>query len=251
MKYKIKMSCGHVQEVELYGHPEYIEDKIKFMQKRSVCGKCYMKKQLQKNLAAGYVEVRVPYRDYKLRYSNLPYIPGSYNVADMTILVCMPPKIAARAIERETKKEQERLEREEKKRVQEQQKAERAAARAAILAAAKAAKQKKEELPKPAKPAVPELPLNLRPPEATLFLKTLATEFNRKYRVASTELAKQDVRCAYSRLNLFYSSYGKKDWEKLVANNDIVNLPATKIVQLAQHYYDNTPKDRLGCVRRY
>ena len=39
MKYKIKMSCGHVQEVELYGHPEYIEDKIKFMQKRSVCGK--------------------------------------------------------------------------------------------------------------------------------------------------------------------------------------------------------------------
>lgn len=250
MTYKIKMSCGHVQEVELYGHPEYIEDKINFMKKRSVCGKCFMREQLQKYLDAGYVEVRVAYRDYKFRFANLPYLPDSYNIADRTVVVCMPPDIAVRVAERKAANEKALLEREEKKRLQEQRKAERAAARAAAMAAAKATKPEKQELPKPVKPFVPEPPLKLWPPEATLFLKTLATEYNRKYCVAVTELAKQDVRCTFSRLRLFYSSYGKKDWERLVANNDIVNMPAPKIVQLAQQIYEKTDKDCYGCVKR-
>ena len=255
MTYKIKMSCGHTQNMVLYGPQKLIEEKIKYFKTRAVCVSCHMKQQLEKNIAAGYVEVRVPYREYKLRFANLPYIPDSYNKTDRSVIVCLPPEIAPYVIEREEKREKERLEREEKKRIQEQQKAERAAARAAALAAAKIAKekQKKQELPimtMPVKPPVPEPPLNLRPPEATLFLKKLAMEFDKKYRVAATELAKQDVRCAYSKLNLFYSSYGKKEWENLVANNDIINLPAKKIVQLAQQIYEKMDKDRYGCVKR-
>ena len=95
-----------------------------------------------------------------------------------------------------------------------------------------------------------QAPLVLRPPEATLFLKRLAIEYNKMYKVAVTELQKRDVRIAYGRLHLFYSSYGKKDWERLVANNDIANLQAAKIVQLAQEIYNTTEKDRVGCVKR-
>lgn len=250
MKYTIKMGCGHIEKRELHGSSRYIEDTIKFL-KTSICGKCYMKEQLKNNLEAGYVEVRVSYHDYKFRYKSLPYIPDSYNKVDRTIIVCMPPDIAARANERKAKQEKIRAEREEKKRLEQQQKAECAAARAAALLAAKAAKRNVHEQPEPVKPPVPKERLKLRPPEATLFLKKLALEFNKKYSVACTEVAKRDVRCTYSRLHLFYSSYGKNEWEQLVANNDIINLPASKIVQLAQHYYDNTPKDRYGCVRRY
>lgn len=250
MKYKIKMGCGHIEERELHGSSRYIEDTLKFL-KKSICGKCYMKEQLKNNLDAGYVEVRVSYHDYKFRYKSLPYIPDSYNKADRTIIVCMPPDIAERANERIAKQEKIRAEREEKKRLEQQQKAERAAARAAAMLTAKAAKRKIPEQPEPLKPPVPKKRLKLRPPEATLFLKKLALEFNKKYSMACTEVAKRDVRCTYSRLHLFYSSYGKNEWEQLVANNDILNLPASKIVRLAQHYYDNTPKDRYGCVRRY
>lgn len=59
-----------------------------------------MKEQLKTHLAAGYKEVRVSYHEYKYRYSTLPYLPDSYNATDRTIVVCMPPDIAARAAER-------------------------------------------------------------------------------------------------------------------------------------------------------
>lgn len=118
MKYRVKMSCGHMQEMELFGCQEHIEDKINFFKTRSVCGKCYMKEQLKNNLAAGYEEIRVSYHDYKFRYKSLPYIPDSYNKADRTIIVCMPPDIAARAAERKAQQEKIRAEREEKKRLE-------------------------------------------------------------------------------------------------------------------------------------
>ena len=249
MKYKIKMGCGHIEERELHGSSKYIEDTIKFL-KKSICGKCYMKEQLKNNLAAGYVEVRVSYHDYKFRYATLPYVPDSYNEKDRTIIVCMPPDMADRAAERKAQQDKNRQKREVKKPLNEQQKAERAAAWAAAMQAAKAAKKKCQEQIKPKKAREREEPLKVLPPEASLFLKKLAFEFNKKYNVACTELAKRDVRCAFNRLHLFYRSYGKKDWEQLVANNDIVNLSTPKIVQLAQHYYDNTPKDSYGCVKQ-
>lgn len=114
MKYTIKMGCGHIEKRELHGSSRYIEDTIKFL-KTSICGKCYMKEQLKNNLEAGYVEVRVSYHDYKFRYKSLPYIPDSYNKVDRTIIVCMPPDIAARANERKAKQEKIRAEREEKR----------------------------------------------------------------------------------------------------------------------------------------
>lgn len=249
MKYTIKMGCGHIEERELHGSNRYIEDTIKFL-KTSICGKCYMKEQLKNHLAAGYKEVRVSYHDYKYRYSGLPYLPESYNAADRTIVVCMPPEIAARAAERKAQQDRSRKKKEAKKPLTEQEKAERIAAWAAAMHAAKAAKRKNQEAIKPTKPPAQEEPLKILPPEATLFLKKLAFEFNKKYNVACTELEKRDVRCTFNRLHLFYSSYGKNDWEQLVANNDIVNLPTPKIAQLAQHYYDNTPKDQYGCIKR-
>lgn len=242
MKYTIKMGCGHIEERELHGSSKYIEDTIKFF-KNSICGKCYMKKQLKRHLDAGYKEVRVSYTDYKLRYSSLPYLPDSYNEKDRTIIVCMPPDIAARAAERKVQQDKNRQKREAKKPLTEQQKAERLAAWAAAMHAAKAAKRKNHEPIKPKKARVQEEPLKVLPPEASLFLKKLAFEFNKKYNAACTELAKRDVRSTFNRLHLFYRSYGKNDWEQLVGNNDIVSLPTPKIVQLAQHYYDNTPKD--------
>lgn len=104
MKYTIKMSCGHIQEMELYGCHEHLEDKINFFKTSSVCGKCYIKEQLKNNLATGYEEVRVSYHDYKYRYASLAYILDSYNKVDRTVIVCMPP-IAARAAERKAKHE--------------------------------------------------------------------------------------------------------------------------------------------------
>ena len=73
-----------------------------------------MNEQLKNHLAAGYKEVRVSYHDYKYRYSGLPYLPESYNAADRTIVVCMPPEIADRAAER--KAQQEKIGRNEKSR---------------------------------------------------------------------------------------------------------------------------------------
>lgn len=250
MKYTIKMGCGHLDEREIYGSSKYIEDTIKFL-KISICGKCYMKKQLKNHLAAGYKEIRVSYHDYKYRYSTLPYLPDSYNAADRTIVVCMPPDIAARAAERKEKQEKIRQKREANTPLTEQQKTERLAAWAAAMHAAKAAKRKSQGPTKPAKPPVQEEPLTVLPPEAALFLKRLAFEFNKKYNAACTELDKRNLRCAFNRLYLFYKSYGKNEWAQLVANNDIASLPSPKIVQLAQHYYDNTPIDQYGCVKRY
>lgn len=244
------MGCGHIDESEIYGSSKYIEDTIKFL-KTSICGKCYMKKQLKNHLAAGYKEVRVSYHDYKYRYSPLPYLPDSYNAADRTIVVCMPPDIAARAAERKEKQEKIRQKREANTPLTEQQKTERIAAWAAAMHAAKAAKRKSQGPTKPAKPPVQEEPLTVLPPEAALFLKRLAFEFNKKYNAACTELDKRNLRCAFNRLHLFYKSCGKNEWAQLVANNDIASLPSPKIVQLAQHYYDNTPKDQYGCVKRY
>lgn len=56
--------------------------------------------------------------------------------------------------------------------------------------------------------------------------------------------------CAFGRLHLFYSSYGKKELEHLVAKRDFVNMSVHKIVQLAQHFYDDSKKDNIGCLKR-
>lgn len=243
MQYFIKMSCSHGQLLNINEYED--SEKIKFLKEKAVCKHCYVQMQL-KNMPDAE-EVKMPYHEYKMRYNNFPYHPDSYN---KTVAVYLPKKYADIFKERAAVKEKARLERAEKKRLIELQKAERAAERAAKRTAEKAAKPPKQEIIKPAQPPVPQAPLVLRPPEATLFLKRLAIEYNKIYKVAATELQKRDVRIAYGRLHLFYSSYGKKDWERLVANNDIVNLQAAKIVQLAQDIYDTTEKDRVGCVKR-
>lgn len=249
MQYFVKMSCGHAQLINISGNEEHIKKKIKLFNEKEICRRCF--RQMQFENMVDPVEVKMTYHEYKIRYRNFPYRLDSYNEIDKTVVVYLPKELAGPLTDREAALEQARLEREEKKRLNEQLKAERAAARAAALAAKKEqAKTKPAKRKKPKKPPVPEVPLNLRPAEATLFLKRLAGEYNKMYLLAGTELQKRDIRIAYGRLHLFYSSYGKKDWERLVANNDVVNLSANKIVQLAEHIYNTTEKDRIGCVKR-
>lgn len=244
MQYFIKMNCGHGQMLNINGCAEHIQKKLKYFKEKAICKRCYMQMQLKNMIDPE--EVRMPYYEYKIRYRKFPYQLESYNKTDKTIVVYLPKKYAELFKDSAEAKEKARLEREERKRLAELQKAERAAKRAAE----KAARPPKQKIIKPPKPPVLQPPLILRPPEATLFLKRLAVEYNKMYKVAITELQKRDVRIAYGRLHLFYSSYGKKDWERLVANNDIVNLKATQIVQLAQNIYNTTEKDRVGCVKR-
>lgn len=252
MKIFVKMSCGHGQLMTINGCAEHISKKIKYFEERAICKHCFMKKQMEE--MTDRVEVRMTYHAYKTHYRKFPCEMESYNKADTTIIVYLPKKFADRLREKEAEKEKARLEREEKKRLAEIQKTERAAARAAAFAAKKAKQDAAQLQPakpkKPKKLPVPQQPLELRPPEALLFLKRLAGEYNKMYQVAVTNLEKRDVRVAYGRLNLFYSSYGKKEWEKLVSGNDIKNLPAHQIVQLANQVYETTEKDRLGCVKR-
>lgn len=244
MKYYVKMSCGHAQLMTINGCAEHISKKIKYFETHAMCKCCFMKKRLKEMKEP--VEVRMTYHAYKTYYRNFPCDMDSYNTEDMTIIVYLDKEFADRYEAKETAKEKARLERAEKKRLAEQRKAERAAARADALAA----KPAKPKPVKPAKPTVPQKPIILRPLEASIFLKRLALEYNKKYSVAVTELQRRDVRCAFGRLHLFYSSCSKKEWEQLVANHDIVNMPAHKIVQLAHHFYDNTEKDSIGCVKR-
>lgn len=115
MKFLVKMSCGHEQTMNINGCPEHIEKKLNFFKTRAVCTYCYMQQQFEKNMAADYVKITVPYHEYKIRYRNLPFVPNSYNGKDNTIMVCMPKALAERFAERKLAQEKAKIERAEKK----------------------------------------------------------------------------------------------------------------------------------------
>ena len=61
MKYDVTFSCGHTQEVQIYGKAEERERKIKYFGKSGLCPECY-KKKMNREKAENCEEVRMSYR---------------------------------------------------------------------------------------------------------------------------------------------------------------------------------------------
>lgn len=89
MKYVVDFSCGHSEQVELFGKTADRERKIAYLEKNCVCSAC---KAEQKNIenSIGCEEVTMSYREYKTEYPNCKTVQGSYNGTDKTITVYVP-----------------------------------------------------------------------------------------------------------------------------------------------------------------
>ena len=86
MKYDVTFSCGHTQEVQIYGKAEERERKIKYFGKSGLCPECYKKKMNEENCE----EVRMSYREYKENYADCKTKSGSYDKEEKTIVVYIP-----------------------------------------------------------------------------------------------------------------------------------------------------------------
>ena len=104
MKYTVKFSCGHEEEVQLYGKVEERENKIKYLSKNGICSECYKKKMNEEN-AKNCEEVKMSYREYKNSYSDCKTKSGSYDKEEKTIIVYVPIK----EVEEETKEAEEEI----------------------------------------------------------------------------------------------------------------------------------------------
>lgn len=49
MKYSVEFSCGHTEEVQIYGKAEERERKIRYFGKSGLCHECYKKKMNEEN----------------------------------------------------------------------------------------------------------------------------------------------------------------------------------------------------------
>ena len=89
MKYMVKFSCGHTEQVELFGKAADRNKKIEYYEKSGVCPACYAdQKEVEKSI--GCTEVTMSYRQYKTDYSDCKTVSGSYNGNDRTITVYVP-----------------------------------------------------------------------------------------------------------------------------------------------------------------
>lgn len=89
MKYDVTFSCGHTEEVQIYGKAEERERKIKYYGKSGLCSECYKKKMNEEN-AENCEEVVMSYREYKENYSDCKTKSGSYDKVEKTIVVYVP-----------------------------------------------------------------------------------------------------------------------------------------------------------------
>ena len=100
MKYDVKFSCGHTEEMQLFGKMEDRERKIKYLGKNGLCSECYKKKMNEEN-SENCEEVEMSYREYKENYADCKTKSGSYDKETKTIIVYVPKK-------QETKEEDSR-----------------------------------------------------------------------------------------------------------------------------------------------
>lgn len=91
MKYDVTFSCGHTEEVQIYGKTEERERKIKYYGKSGLCSECY-KKKMNEEIAENCEEVVMSYREYKENYADCKTKAGSYDKAEKTIVVYVPKK---------------------------------------------------------------------------------------------------------------------------------------------------------------
>ena len=91
MKYNVKFSCGHTEEIELFGKVRDREERIKYFEERGVCSACYREmKRIEEEVRAekeGLVKKEMPYREYKLHHSDCKTVRGSYDGIKKTIVV--------------------------------------------------------------------------------------------------------------------------------------------------------------------
>lgn len=89
MKYNVKFSCGHEQEIQLFGPTKERERKIQYYEDYGMCSDCYNKKQDKEN-SKGCEAVDMFYGDYKEKYSKCKTKRDSYNPETKTIVVFVP-----------------------------------------------------------------------------------------------------------------------------------------------------------------
>lgn len=78
-KEKIKFSCGHVEERQLYGTMKEREKKKEYFEKHGVCSECY-KKQQQKDVLENKNGVEMKYSDFKIVENlGIKSVPGTYS----------------------------------------------------------------------------------------------------------------------------------------------------------------------------
>ena len=86
MKYEVNFSCGHKEEIALFGKTSERERKIAYFEKSGICSCCYKEqKEIEKSI--GCEEVEMSYREYKTNYANCKTKAGSYNGETKTIVV--------------------------------------------------------------------------------------------------------------------------------------------------------------------
>ena len=84
MKYWIKRTCGHEEQIELFGKTserDYLLEK----ESHKLCHECYEKEQ-----NANCDAVEMSYSEYKNKYANCKTKANSYNKAKKTIIVYVP-----------------------------------------------------------------------------------------------------------------------------------------------------------------
>lgn len=89
MKYWVNFSCGHTEEVALFGKHEDRYRRIEYLERCGVCSKCYQEQKDMEN-SVGCHEVRMHYKEYKNDYSNCKTKSGSYDGETKTIIVYVP-----------------------------------------------------------------------------------------------------------------------------------------------------------------
>ena len=86
MKYEVNFSCGHKEEIQLFGKVSERERKIAYFEKSGICSCCYKEqKEIEKSI--GCEEVEMSYREYKTNYADCKTKSGSYNGTTKTIIV--------------------------------------------------------------------------------------------------------------------------------------------------------------------
>lgn len=90
-KYNVKLSCGHVTEMFLFGSESECKRTIAFWEKRGICPNCERERMKNEN-TIDCDEVEMFYGEYKKNYPNCKTKPGSYNGTTKTIIVYVPKK---------------------------------------------------------------------------------------------------------------------------------------------------------------
>lgn len=85
MKYDVTFSCGHEQEVQLFGKTSERERRISYLGKYCICDAC---KEAEKSKNCTAVEML--YSEYKNKYDGCQTKSGSYDRKTKTITVYIP-----------------------------------------------------------------------------------------------------------------------------------------------------------------